>query len=212
MTSTRFSLPFLLLLEMVLVVNWAGAQVPVPADPLPPQVPPSSSNYAYQNQTPTSQPTPGYNYSTAPNNGNQRFNNPENPSRQGLGGGAGAGAGRAGIMRMVQQLGLTDDQRQQIMQIIRNTADRQERRQQIVALLTPEQRQRLRGMMREMMQRRQGEQGGQGGQGQQQGGGVPPMNPNPGDAQPEAQTPTNSNGNGPRFTPYDPKPVQPLNL
>ena len=59
-----------------------------------------------------------------------------------------SGSAPAHRHRLLAQLGLTEQQRAQIKQIIQNTTDRKERRQEIKAILTPEQKMKLRELIR----------------------------------------------------------------
>jgi len=56
---------------------------------------------------------------------------------------------------LLAQLGLSDEQKAQIKQIFQSTTDRKERRQQIKAILTPEQKMQLRQLIRERRAQRQ---------------------------------------------------------
>ncbi len=89
-------------------------------------------------------------------------------------GGGGQGGGRgAGMQRMFDQLGLTDDQKQQIAQIRQTVTDRQERRDAIQKVLTPEQQAKWQEMRKQFRNNRGG---GNGGGGQGGGNGAPPAN------------------------------------
>jgi Spy/CpxP family protein refolding chaperone len=58
-------------------------------------------------------------------------------------------ASAQGRHHLLDQLGLTDAQKEQIKQIVQNTTDKKERRQQIRALLTTDQKMKLRQLIRE---------------------------------------------------------------
>ena len=80
------------------------------------------------------------------------------------------GRGQQRMQQMIAQLGLTPDQQQQIQQIRATITDRQERREAIMKVLTPDQQvkyQQMRGQGRNRG-------GGGGGGGGGNGGGAPP--------------------------------------
>jgi Spy/CpxP family protein refolding chaperone len=60
-----------------------------------------------------------------------------------------------GHHHLLAQLDLTDAQKAQIKQIVQSTTDKKERRQQIRAILTPEQKMKLRQLIRERRAQRQ---------------------------------------------------------
>jgi Spy/CpxP family protein refolding chaperone len=71
------------------------------------------------------------------------------PSATAPSGGDGNGQRGEKLKAALEQLNLSDAQKQQIQQIRANTQPGKERRQQIMAVLTPEQKQKLISMLQE---------------------------------------------------------------
>ncbi len=65
------------------------------------------------------------------------------------------GSTTGGHHRLLAQLDLTEAQKAQIRQIVQSTTDKAQRRQQIRAILTPEQKMKLRQLIRERRAARQ---------------------------------------------------------
>lgn len=84
---------------------------------------------------------------------------PSTSDGSGNDGAAGEGSGQhAGKWRQAfAQLGLSDAQKQQIQQIRTSTQPGKERRQQIMAVLTPDQKQKLRSMFQQNHEQQDGQ-------------------------------------------------------
>ena len=96
----------------------------------------------------------------------------------GFGGGGRQGGGGGGMMRMYEQLGLTEAQKTKLKSVTdkqreESAALRKKHEEQINAILTPEQRKKMEAARKEMMERFRG-MGGPGGPGGGAPGGAKP--------------------------------------